>query len=123
MTDRELLELAARAAGMIGEWCEFHIAADDRVLTGIGNPLAFSSGDALWNPLRNDGDALRLAVKLGMDIEQSVPQDQSMWVCGSVWGSGSEGCTEPFDDETQRLASTRRAIVRTAAAIGRNMAD
>jgi hypothetical protein len=47
MTDRELLELAAKAADLPWEqWC--------------------INGDASWNPLIDDGDALRLAVKLGM---------------------------------------------------------
>ena len=47
MTDRELLEAAAKAAGYV----HYH------------------PGDGFyqtWNPLTDDGDALRLAVKLGL---------------------------------------------------------
>ena len=47
MTDRELLELAAKAAG---------IELDEYTLD-------------VWNPLLTDGDALRLAVKLKMHID------------------------------------------------------
>ncbi|MEX5343078.1 hypothetical protein [Pseudomonas sp. I2] len=121
MNDRELLELAARAGKIEGEWCEFHDAADGGIAIGIGNPRVFAKGDALWNPLTNDGDALRLAVKIRMDVEQSVPQDQDRWVCASVAESDIEGSTECFEDEAQRLTATRRAIVRAAASIGKSM--
>jgi hypothetical protein len=54
MTDLQLLELAAKAAGIPdGYWnCEHH----DH---GHGE---------YWNPLEDDGDALRLAVKLEIDL-------------------------------------------------------
>lgn len=54
MSDKELLELAARAAG----------------LTSVG-------WAGLWNPLEEDGDALWLAVKLRLDIHF---EDQPGWV-------------------------------------------
>ena len=63
MTDRELLEKAAKAAGI--EW--YGIAGDD-----TSDCLYFDIGpdDVVeWNPLTNDGDALRLAVRL-----EIVPQ-------------------------------------------------
>ncbi|MGV8671232.1 hypothetical protein ACV34V_33850, partial [Pseudomonas aeruginosa] len=54
MNDRELLQLAARAAGI------------DRVLA---EPINFSTGvEYYWNPLTDDGDALRLAVLLNLEI-------------------------------------------------------
>ena len=63
MTDRELLELAARAAGIaVHHWS--HADCPDcpdavPVLTdGINTEIV------VWNPLDDDGDALRLAVKL-----------------------------------------------------------
>ena len=63
MNDRELLEMAAKAAGlpMCEEW---DCAADgDGILIGAGN------GDLKpWNPLTDDGDALRLAHALGMQL-------------------------------------------------------
>jgi len=58
MTDRELLELAAKAAGMAIEYDEgFGMYWSDDKFSGM-----------FWNPLHNDGDALRLAVKLGLTI-------------------------------------------------------
>ena len=60
MDDRELLELAARAAG-------YDVArhSDDGaslLLFGVQEP---------WNPLTDDGDALRLAVKLEIHVQPS----------------------------------------------------
>ena len=54
MNDRELLELAAKAAGIEVEWSD---------ITGC----FWSDGDS-WVPLTDDGDALRLAVKLGLCV-------------------------------------------------------
>jgi len=120
LQDRELLELAAKAAGVRGEWCEFTIAATGKVLTGIGNPMVFCPGDPLWNPLTDDGDALRLAVKIGMRV--SVNRDPAGFTAiastQSPFGAKSE--TESAGAETIESA-TRRAIVRAAAEIARSM--
>ena len=60
-TDRELLELAARAAGIAVEWKEW-----GRFDWRDGLPTVL---DVVWNPLTDDGDALRLAAKLKIDLE------------------------------------------------------
>ena len=60
-----------------------------------------------WNPLTDDGDALRLAVKLDMIID--VRGNHS---AVAVWPD----VVEPIDKDP--YAATRRAIVRAAAAIG-----
>jgi hypothetical protein len=106
-TDRELLELAAKAAGYKFDSTEpFEIAVPHK---GGNNYVE-------WNPLTDDGDALRLAVKLGMVIhlvdKNSVTVD---------WYGPMEAITEEFDDECNACLSTRRAIVRAAAEIGRNL--
>lgn len=96
MTDRELLELAAKAAGIkalqrsSGYWT---IEVHERGMRG-------------WNPLIDDGDALRLAVKLGMHNVDAfpVPTLHLLNECGG----------DPY-------SATRRAIVRAAAAIGEKM--
>jgi hypothetical protein len=104
-TDKELLELAAKAAGISGEWGEAYksIHVDTSPLRNF----------VLWNPLTDDGDALRLAVKLDLSIFFSRKHiDVSM----EAHGLG-EIC-ETFT--TFKEVATRRAIVIAAAEIGRN---
>ena len=102
MTDKELLEAAARAAGIKGEW-------DDGC---PGFVTSFNKGTmqfTLFDPLTDDGDALRLAVKLKMDVKQW----ESNSIAVAVWDKHAT------EDATQdRYNATRRAIVRAAAAIG-----
>ncbi len=117
MTDRELLELAAKAAGIEGEWHE-----------GCGNALALVSnkpnGQIYWNPLADDGDALRLAVKLGLGLglfnigSEEARRRHCVWVhCRP--GGGKSRLIDVIDKDP--YATTRRAIVRAAAEIGRRM--
>lgn len=90
MTDRELLELAAKAAGICLEWD----GPPD-----IWQPLYYKGKTYhYWNPLTDDGDALRLAVKL----RDRVPAVHLL----------------PANADA---AATRRAIVRAAAEIGKAM--
>lgn len=125
MTDRELLELAAKAAGI-------RIDKSETNGGGVGNDGFCVTGDAMldwhnnirWNPLKDDGDALRLAVKLRLSIDHNHPADQQHWVAADR--NGCEGCYAPvscveddFEDEPQRSSATRRAIVRAAAEIGK----
>ena len=99
MIDTELLVLAAKAAGM-----KLVYAPDNGPLRGC----QFIDGkSAAWNPLNNDGDALRLAVKCGININMD---DQSAWqrrksdlsLIQEYWGGDYDPCY-------------RRAIVRVAA--------
>ena len=102
MTDRELLELAAKAAGIaLADWND----GAEPYSSGIGFILP---SNRMWNPLTDDGDALRLAVALGIDIE---------FVDDVVFAEGnfSEFVTP------DAAAATRRAIVRAAAEIGNGM--
>jgi hypothetical protein len=110
--DQELLTLAAKGAGIehegeAGSW-----------LAGIGNPALLLAGtETVWNPLRNDADALRLAVKLHLRL---------LWLTninGRFVSSDRDGimfCPEPLDGQDEN-AATRRAIVCAAAAIGEKM--
>lgn len=124
-TDRELLELAAKAAGAIwSDYPQSHIP--DEWL--VGHP------DGLWRPWRpltDDGDALRLAVRLGMSFG-FVLETGGMAHWGPVTytqaqqqiddlqcGRGYSGPMETHGKDPE--AATRRAIVRAAAEIGRNM--
>lgn len=106
-TDEELLELAAKAVGL--HFCDGLVKYDRGELFGG------ESAVATWNPLEDDGDALRLAVKLGFGI--SIPlkakrTDVVSFDCFLVNAIESHG--DP-------LAATRRAIVRAAASIGEKL--
>lgn len=113
MTDRELLELAARAAGIAVEWKDW-----GRFDWRDGLPTVL---DAVWNPLTDDGDALRLAVKLRLSIIQEEEHFQgkavpTVEVMSEEREDGSRIChMQSLDDDAG--AATRRAIVLAAAAI------
>ena len=100
MTDRELLENAAKAAGLSLSRCDDSVWDDERA-DYVG-----------WNPLTDDGDALRLAVKLKMNIHL----DSNMV---DVDPDGVSWFSEAYLDDP--LASTRRAITRAAAELGKGM--
>ena len=104
-TDRELLEMAAKAAGHTLTWGEKYIVGDD-VVDCSDMPYVVSGdpdvADWHWDPLSDDGDALRLAVKL------------------FLWEAVRDGY-QHVDSDNDFYAATRRAIVRAAAEIGRSM--
>ena len=110
MTDRELLGLAAKAAGYKFSDVEFK----DETGIQIVAPTAIAN----WNPLADDGDALRLAVKLNIEF---ACFDDSQKVNAGVWSEDSKpyDCMMPYNGDKQ--AATRRAIVRAAAEIGKTM--
>ena len=118
MTDRELLELAAKAAGFEYNrvWFDEH--------TGLlvwEPPTTYESRD--WNPLADDGDALRLAVKCGISVLQFPACIGTGWPQNGLPAS-LIGFDPPYEDISSGqdvLAATRRAIVRAAAEIGRSM--
>ena len=99
-TDREMLELAARAAGYSFKWGkDWH----DK-----GAPLV---DDKLWNPLDDDGDNRRLQVDLKIEL---IITDQSANACfDGVFYS------EPLGHSARKAA--RRAVLRAAAEIGKGM--
>ena len=111
-TDRELLELAAKAAEIQIQWHRWPSTARETAYVPNGD---FSEQHDVcyspWNPLTDDGDALRLAVRLRLAVD--VGQEAT-----HVYSS-DKGIVEPLD--TDPYAATRRAIVRAAAEIGRNM--
>jgi len=113
-TDRELLELAAKAIGRGLEWVSVRLddVAEPRLTDS--NPFWFNW--PRWNPLADDGDAFRLAVRLNIRLNQYP---------------GMVTANFPFPDE-ENLRKTlvqdaavisleqasRRSIVRAAAEIG-----
>jgi hypothetical protein len=99
-TDRDLLELAAKAAGY---WSPEFGCVDK--LPSLG-----------WNPLSDDGDALRLAVKLSMYLNIYVCEQLNQTNIGAA-------CHHLITEEHSGYpeSATRRAIVRAAAQIGENL--
>lgn len=109
MTDRKLLELAAKAAGIK---VKGYFEDEPTLLIKPGIRLP----PARWNPLTDDGDALRLAVKLGMDLELHGALCVFPFVCASA-NKAEIQCEEEAGDNDP-YAATRRAIVMAAAEIG-----
>lgn len=101
MTNKELIELAAKAAG---------VGYADK--EGKFVPFVPET----WNPLTDDGDALRLAVKL--EIYAIVAADLGV-VSAKIRNGAGMSWRENINDDP--YAATRRAIVRAAAEIGRSM--
>lgn len=114
MTDRELLELAAKAAGI-----KIFSYQHDKINGTINGKTNFH-----WNPLIDDGDAFRLAVDLGLRIRielDPIGLTEIVVPVVDFAGSGLFALTEfhkCYDND--RHAATRRAIVRAAAQIGSN---
>lgn len=111
-TDRELLELAAKAAGIpIRCWSGLY-------RTGLlawrasfsSSPEAFVNGRE-WNPLTDDGDRYRLARQLGISIDFSDccawKRMQNGQLIQEFWGG--------------ECGDEAHAVVGVAAAIGRMM--
>lgn len=108
MIDKELLELAAKAAGIsVLELDEF--------------TLTLPCGKE-WNPLTDDGDALRLAVKLKLFLDLEHCNAANSKQSAPVWfGGGEDENAGVSHDECDPYAATRRAITRTAAEIGKSL--
>lgn len=104
MTDRELLEAAAKAAG-IDLWHE------DVFTSGLTRKVS-DNGVLRWNPLTDDGDALRLAVMCKLTITYVANETWPDVIAITGHQITEQVGADPF-------AATRRAIVRAAAEIGR----
>ena len=98
MSDRELLEKAAKSAEL-PEW------------GWMGPAFMYVKDNTFtdWNPLTNDGDAFRLAAKLGFDLKFGKSGKASLHKDEEWYGTATgPRCNDP-------AASMRRAIVRLAA--------
>jgi hypothetical protein len=109
-TDRELLELAAKAAGERGRVVQRHYRG---ALVDVFERVVGS----FWMPHLDDGDALRLAVQLDISVRWHSVLNQAIARSPSL----SEFVENGEDHSADRCAATRRAIVRAAAEIGRSM--
>ena len=118
-TDRELLELAAKAAGYN---VSFFSARSQRGFA-CGFTHAKDGGD--WNPLDSGTDAFNLMVELELEVsfgDRYFFAEGKMSFCGEYWDSSESCYFKHFvlhgDDPS---AATRRVIVLAAAEIGKNM--
>lgn len=108
MNDRELLELAARAAGFTGYG---FFLGDDGIDVSDETGTRFA-----WNPLTDDGHALRLAVKRGLVV---TPDRENQRTLVSNQAGHEYGAI--YWDKLGEMAATRLAITEAAAEIGKSM--
>lgn len=106
MTDHELLEASAKAAGLVIDKSPYNGGgAGNTGFDMLGNAMLDWHNNVRWNPLNDDGDAFRLLVVL----------------CGASFEFFGEyvdldGCMERYADHGgDRAAAARRVLVRVAA--------
>jgi hypothetical protein len=112
MTKDEIIRMA-KAAGYDVRWheifgCFVHVGPFN-----ITNPPTMAGQRLVWVPLDDDGDALRLAVRLRLvvDIGGLAPTHERIYVGGLEGYLAHEPTGADID------AATRRAITRAAAEI------
>lgn len=101
--DRALLEAAAKAAKVDVLYCRLGLDGELRP------HFELPSGE-WWSPLADDGDALRLAVCLGLDLALS---NNSPRIGPQAWCPARKDFIAGWGSD--RNAATRRAIVLAAA--------
>ena len=138
MSDRELLEFAAKAADIFltpeslarafpkWKWDKYFELRHEGDLGVSGAVLVYDYDGKLsgttreaWNPLADDGDALRLMVRLRLEPRFLDNSHSNGAEPSRVTLHNFAGIVENIDGDP--LAATRRAIVRAAAEIGRGM--
>ena len=114
-SDRELLELAAKAVGLA---MKKHGPSSDGRSAALDNGL-------FWTPFDNDGDAFRLETKLSFSavewadgIEVGELETVSR---GLRFIKGRSAYVKLNDHNGDKLAARRLAGVRAAAEIGKGM--
>ena len=111
MTDRELLELAAKAAGKQPDKFDNHglwfFDGTDEIVGEIWS---------VWNPLEHNGHAFSLAANKYIGVDYGLYDGEIKVRAGRLLGVS---CFELIEEDA--CAATRRAIVRAAAEIGKGM--
>jgi hypothetical protein len=137
MDDRTLLELAAKAVGWRGwrskhgYWnverpdgtsqscCQGWMSFDPSTGQKLPKPaLSDALVEAGFDPLTDDGDALRLAVTLGLMVQIAPEHRMATAMLGTLIIATEMATAERIEVVP---ALTRRAIVRVAADIGKAM--
>jgi len=120
MTDRELLEMAAKVAGY-----QIDGPASKYMVQGYTFESLLrineSGGHSVWNPLNDDGDAFRLMVLLNIYPVPSVNASKNDGAVSVYYPVDSYGQEQSIREhiDGDHLAATRRVIVRAAAEIGK----
>lgn len=109
--DRELLELAAKAAGLKLDVSGTNGGRKGQGFDVMGNAVLDWHNGETWNPLTDDGDRMRLARELGISIDY---QDCCAWkrlpsgdLLQEFWGG--------------ECGDEAHAVVRVAAQIGKRV--
>lgn len=132
-TNRELVELAAKAVGITGEWVDDSLLDDFYKLPQTGIMVKYGSSTHIWNSTTSTGDALRLATDLLISIEhQALIQVDEFTHEGITEGEYAYGvevwrvdsmyevkCQELYDNDPYN--AVRLAITKAAAEIARTM--
>lgn len=105
---RKMLRRAAANAGYDVYWHDQWQCFVHKAPFNTDNPPTLAPQRHVWVPLHDDGDALRLAVKLGMAVDCNP--------AGFTECILSADCTAKEDHAGDPMAATRLAIVRAAAA-------
>ena len=114
--DRMLLEKAAKAAGIEVRYqpMSHRFLTKKQLIQSDGYYFTY------WDPLTDDGDALRLAVKLKLTIQQNFAG--VFCYDNPDFADKSQAMIEVYEEtRNESYAATRRAIVRAAASIGESM--
>ncbi|WEM01106.1 hypothetical protein [Delftia tsuruhatensis] len=113
MSDRELLEMAAKAARHEFRWNGLYRHGEGRseILVLPDKGVWFG-----WDPLNDDGDAMRLVADLRLNVLPGKHKGDGCTV--ETQRAGITGVTTFRDDKREQM---RRAIVMAAAAIGAGM--
>lgn len=110
MNDKELLEKAARSAGI-------EIIYVDGVMCGADKHFTTTPCEE-WNPLQDDADAFRLLLDIGADVYHGTNEyDEPIVTIQPDYLSLNDAPSALADSP----AEIRRAIVRAAAAIGEEL--
>lgn len=110
MNEKELLELAAKAAG-------YDVVYEGGYLTFFRRD---ESGRHIWNPLRDDGDIARLEAALEIDVEWSENGVVARALIPEIIETRSYFAAFSLHGGDKNLAR-RYASTHAAAEIGRNM--
>ena len=129
MTDRELLELAAKATGYDKTMDVIAVCDESGKWNQYVKSREWVSGrewNTYWNPLTDDGDSRRLQVALLIDLRFGVSDNFGPYVHARTEVRRGDfidfhECYQWVSLHPSGDAAVRRAVLEVAAAIGKAM--